>query len=139
MNIYVSGRREAFFFTLPYWEDHKLCHNIDVMHTKKNITNNIMGTLLDLEGKTKDTYKSRLDLKAIGIQSELHLIPKGADKVEMPPACFNMTTSEKNDFLQALKDARVPNWYASNISRHLHLKQRKIFGLKSHNDHILIH
>ena len=45
----------------------KLRHNIDVMHIKKNVIDNIMGTLLDLEGKTNDTYKAHLDLKAMGI------------------------------------------------------------------------
>ena len=108
------------------------------MHIEKNVIDNIMGTLIDLEGKTKDTYKSLLDLKAIGIQSELHLMPKGADKVKMPPACYNMTTSEKDFFLQILKDVRVPDGYALNISSHVHLKQRNNFGLKSHNDHILM-
>ena len=86
-----------------------MCYNIDVMHTEKNLTNNIMSMLLDLEGKTKDTYKVCLDLKAMGIRSELHLMPKGVDTVEMPTACYNMTTSEKDGFLQVLKDVRVPD------------------------------
>ena len=59
--------KKNIFFTLPYWKDHKLRNNIDVMHTEKNVTDNIMGTLLDLEGKTKDIYKLRLDQKAMGI------------------------------------------------------------------------
>jgi len=45
---------------------------------------------------------------------------------------------EKDDFLQVLKDVRVPDGYASNISRRVHLKERKIFGLKTHDDHILM-
>ena len=82
-------------FTLPYWANQKLRHNIDVMHIEKNVTNNIMATLLDLAGKTKDTYQACLDLKAMGIRSELHLVHKGVETVEMPAACYNMTTSEK--------------------------------------------
>ena len=108
------------------------------MHTEKNVTDNIMATLLDLDGKTKDTYQACLDLKAMGIQSKLHLVHKGVDMVEMSAACYNMTISEKDGFLQVLKDVRVPDGYASNISRHVHLKERKISGLKSHDDHILI-
>ena len=117
-------------FTLPYWADQKLRQNIDVMHTKKNVTNNIMATLLDLAGKTKDTYQARLELKAMGIWSVLHLVQIGVDTVEMPAACYNMTTSEKDGFLQVLKDVRVPDRYASNISRCVHLKECKISGLK---------
>ena len=74
----------------------------------------------------------------MGIRSELHLVHKGVDTVEMPAACYNMTTSEKDGFLQVLKDVRVPDGYASNISRRVHLKERKISGLKSHDDHILM-
>ena len=105
---------------------------------EKNVTDNIMATLLDLDGKTKDTYQACLDLKAMGIQSKLHLVHKGVDMVEMSAACYNMTISEKDGFLQVLKDVRVPDGYASNISRHVHLKERKISGLKSHDDHILM-
>ena len=131
-------KKRSILFTLPYWADQKLRHNIDVMHTEKNVTDNIMATLLDLAGKTKDTYQARLDLKAMGIRSELHLVHKGVDTVEMPAACYNMTTSEKDGFLQVLKDVRVPDGYASNISRRVNLKERKISGLKSHDDHILM-
>ena len=86
-----------------------LHHNIDVMHMEKNVTDNIMATLLDLDGKTKDTYQARIDLKAMGIQSELHRVHKGVDMVEMLATCYNMTTSEKDGFLQVLKDVRVPD------------------------------
>ena len=75
-----------------------------------------------------------LSLKAMGIWRELHLVPKGVDTVEMPATCYNMTTSEKDGFLQVLKDVRVPDGYTSNISHRVHLKQCKIFGLKSHDD-----
>ena len=41
-------------------------------------------------------------------------------------------------FLQVLKDVRVPDGYASNISRCVKLKEYKISGIKSHNSHILM-
>ena len=103
-------KKRSILFTLPYWADQKLRHNIDVMHTEKNVTDNIMATLLDLAGKTKDTYQARLDLKAMGIRSELHLVHKGVDTVEMPAACYNMTTSEKDRFLQVLKGCKSARW-----------------------------
>ena len=49
-------KKRSILSTLPYWADQKLRHNINVMHTEKNVTDNIMVTLLDLDGKTKDTY-----------------------------------------------------------------------------------
>jgi hypothetical protein len=33
------------------------------MHIEKNICDNILGTLLELEGKNKDTVNARVDLE----------------------------------------------------------------------------
>jgi hypothetical protein len=35
------------------------------MHIEKNICDNLLGTFLNIEGKTKDTLNSRLDLEDI--------------------------------------------------------------------------
>nr|XP_023910906.1 uncharacterized protein LOC112022526 [Quercus suber] len=50
-----------------------------------------------------------------------------------------MTSLEKEGFLQVLKDVIVPDGYASNISRRVNMKERKISGLKSYDNHILMH
>ena len=55
--------KKVNFFELPYWQHKLLRHNLDVMHTKKNIVDSILGTLLDIPGKTKDHAKARYDLK----------------------------------------------------------------------------
>ena len=47
-----------FFFQLPYWSTLKLRHNLDVMYTEKNICDNVLGTLLNIDGKTKDSAKA---------------------------------------------------------------------------------
>ena len=52
-------KKRSIFFTLPYWEHHVLRHNLDVMHIEKNVVDNIIGTLLNLGGKTKDNLKAR--------------------------------------------------------------------------------
>ena len=51
-------KKRSIFFTLPYWEDHVLCHNLDVMYIEKNVVNNIIDTLLNLDGKTNDNLKA---------------------------------------------------------------------------------
>ena len=30
-------KKRNIFFTLPYWEDHVLHHNLDIMHIEKNV------------------------------------------------------------------------------------------------------
>ena len=66
-------KKRSIFFTLPHWEDHVLRHNLDIMHIEKNVIDNIIGTLLNLDGKTMDNLKARQDLKDMGIRNELHL------------------------------------------------------------------
>uniref|UniRef100_A0A2N9G202 DUF4218 domain-containing protein n=1 Tax=Fagus sylvatica TaxID=28930 RepID=A0A2N9G202_FAGSY len=123
-----AWKKRSIFFTLPYWEHHMLRHNLDVMHVEKNVTDNIMGTLLNVAKKTKDNLKARFDLQDMGIRSELHPEECGNDKWSMPHACFTMTTSEKYSFLEVLEGVRVPDGYASNVSRCVKLKERKIIG-----------
>jgi hypothetical protein len=45
---------------LPYFEDLELLHNIDVMHTEKNIGKALWSTIMDTK-KTKDNIKARID------------------------------------------------------------------------------
>jgi hypothetical protein len=60
--------------------------NLDVMHIEKNICDNLLGTFMNVQGKTKDTLNSRLDLEDMGIRVDLHLQPVGDDgeSFEMP-------------------------------------------------------
>ena len=49
---------------LPYFDDLLLPHNIDVMHTEKNIAEALWATLMDTE-KSKDNPKARVDLATL--------------------------------------------------------------------------
>ena len=54
--------KKSIFFELPYWRHLLIRRNLDVMHIEKNICDNILGTLLDIHGKNKDSLNARLDL-----------------------------------------------------------------------------
>jgi hypothetical protein len=98
----VKWKKRSIFFTLPYWKDNLLRHNLDVMHIEKNVLDNIIGTLLDMKGKTKDNYKARLDLEEMGLRGELHPVPTDPNKTLLPAACFTMSNKEKHDFLACI-------------------------------------
>ncbi|GJY31198.1 uncharacterized protein Tco_0414693 [Tanacetum coccineum] len=131
-------KKRSIFFDLPYWEYNLLRHNLDVMHIEKNIFDNLLGTLMNWDGKSKDNENSRKDLKEMGIRHDLHVINLPNKKPYLPPACYSMSNVEKTSFLQVLKNLKVPDGYASNISRGVSLKDRKILNLKSHDGHILM-
>ncbi|GKC48829.1 RNA-directed DNA polymerase, eukaryota, reverse transcriptase zinc-binding domain protein, partial [Tanacetum coccineum] len=53
-------KKKSVFFDLEYWEHNLLRHNLDVMHIEKSVSDNIMGTLLGLDEKTKDNKNAHL-------------------------------------------------------------------------------
>ena len=55
-------------------------HNLDVMHIKKNIFDNIFNTIMDLMGNSKDNTKARMDLKEYCWWKEVELIGRGRGK-----------------------------------------------------------
>nr|XP_033514148.1 uncharacterized protein LOC104104520 [Nicotiana tomentosiformis] len=78
-----NWNKKSIFFDLPYWKTLLLRHNLDVMYIEKNICDNILGTILNVEEKTKDTINAQLDLQAMNIRKKLHPIKNG-DKYELP-------------------------------------------------------
>ncbi|KAH0644708.1 hypothetical protein KY284_032592 [Solanum tuberosum] len=74
----------------------------------------------------------------MGIRKALHPKKKANGKYYLPPACFTLSNTQKDILLQVLKDVKVPDGYASNISSCVDLKQRTMHGLKSHDCHILM-
>ncbi|KAK8986192.1 hypothetical protein V6N11_082467 [Hibiscus sabdariffa] len=105
-------KKRSIFFRLPYWKHNILRHNLDVMHIEKKFD--------------------------IGIQHALHpqVLPTG--KSFLTPAIFTMSKKEKEVFCNVLKDIKVLDGYASNISRCVSVKDRRLYSLKSHDYHILM-
>jgi len=134
----VMWKKKSIFFRLPYWKFNLLRHNLDVMHIEKNVMDNILGTILNIKRKTKDNLAARLDLQEMGLRPKLHPFTAANGKTYMPAACHSMSREDKEIFLKVLRNVRVPNGYASNISWCVRLKDRTISGLKSHDSHILM-
>jgi len=65
-------KKRLIFFDLPYWSDLDIRHCIDVMHVEKNVCDILIGTLLNIQGKTKDGLNTHQDLAEMGIQLQLH-------------------------------------------------------------------
>ena len=129
----MSTKRKREHVELEHnWKTLILRHNLDVMHIEKNICDSIVGTLLSIDGKSKDNFNSCLDLLAMGIRDQIHPIQRG-NKVILPAACYSLTSNEKKEFCKFLNEVKVPDGYASNISQCVQVNERKIFGLKSHD------
>ena len=107
------------------------------MHMEKNVCDSLIGTLLNIKGKTKDGLKCRQDLVEMGIREQLHQISQGS-RTYLPPACHTMSTNEKRSFCHCLWNLKVPQGYSSNIKSLVSINDLKLVGLKSHDCHVLM-
>ncbi|KAI5321243.1 hypothetical protein L3X38_030314 [Prunus dulcis] len=82
----------------------------------KNVFDTLVGTILDIEGKTKDTIKARLDLERMGIRRGLWM-NRDSDKARRDLAFFSMKPNDKKEFLKFVSSVKFPDGYASNIAR----------------------
>lgn len=56
----------------------------------------------------------------------------------LPAACHTMSNEDKIHFLKVVKNVRVLDGYASNVSRCVSPKERMILGLKRHDNHVIM-
>jgi hypothetical protein len=79
------------------------------------VCDNIINTLLDKTGKSKDSLNARLDLQVLGIRSDLHPIELEENQYYLLPAPYSMSPAQKKLFCQVLKGVKFPDDYAADI------------------------
>lgn len=102
----LKWTKKSIFYELSYWKTLKLQHNLDVMHIEKNICDNVIGTLLGIDGKNKDTKKAHLDLEDMNIRKELHLWKRFDRSYEKPPVIHTLSPKERHSFCDFLTSVR---------------------------------
>ncbi|XP_019164337.1 PREDICTED: uncharacterized protein LOC109160505 [Ipomoea nil] len=107
------------------------------MHVEKNVCDSIIGTLLNIQGKTKDGVKARKDMIEMGIRDKLAPQESGK-RTYLPPACHTLSKKEKTSFCAYLNGVKVPSGYSSNIKKLVSMKDLKLVGMKSHDCHVLM-
>ena len=107
------------------------------MHVEKNECDSVHGTLLNIQGKTKDGLNTHQDLAKMGIRDQLHPRSDGK-KICLPPACHTLSRKEKTSFCQCLQCVKLPLGYSSNIKSLVQVKDLKFVGLKSYDCHVLM-
>ena len=107
-NIPVSKltrwKKKSIFWDFPYWSTNLIRHNLDVMHIEKNVFENIFNTVMNVDRKTKDNAKSRLDLMEICRRPELHVID-----VKLPKACHTLDKNGRNELCIWVQNLRFPD------------------------------
>ncbi|KAF1869530.1 hypothetical protein Lal_00017105 [Lupinus albus] len=122
-------KKMSIFFELPYWSSLYVRYFLDVMHLEKKIFQCLIGTLLNIPGKSKDGLDARLDL-------ELGPIMKGKHTF-LPPTAYTLSRKEKLEFCKFIHDVKVSEGYSSNIQNLVSIKDLKLISLKSHDCHAI--
>ncbi|KAL3685350.1 hypothetical protein R1sor_003372 [Riccia sorocarpa] len=113
-------------------------HIIDLMHTEKNICNNLLKTILG----EKDQPAVRQDMQNRGIHSDLwlqtvpHRLPNRAPVTLKPKAPWDLSPFQREVFLARLAKLRVPTGYCGSLQKHI--LNGTIGHMKSHDFHVFM-
>jgi hypothetical protein len=130
-------KKQSIFWELPYWKDLDAHHSIDVMHIEKNVCESLLGTLLNMDGKTRDHGHAQADLKEMGIRPELWFNDL-VKETGLPTSCITFSKHEK-EFCGFLKNVKVSSGYSTNISNLISFLDLKVApGVKTRDYHVLL-
>src|ERR1051325_11399887 len=107
------------------------------MHIEKNLFDSVIGTLLNIKGKSKDDLKAREDMVDMGIRSELGPVKKGR-RTYLPPAVYTLSRKDKKILCKFLSEVKVPEGYSSDIRRLVSMKYLKLKSLTTHDFHVIL-
>ncbi|CAM8981847.1 unnamed protein product [Rhodiola kirilowii] len=131
---------KTIFYELPYWETFSEPYSLDVMHIEKIVFDNIIGTVLGLEGKTKDDPKARIGLQKQGVRKHLWQKFTGSSsrKERVSQTTYTVLPNEKVEILEMMKDAKYPHGYAGSLKNKINVAEKKFIGLKTHDCHVML-
>lgn len=131
--------KSSILFYLEYWRFHQVRHVLDVMHTKKNVAEHLISTILEDKAKTKDTINALLDIKKLVIHSGQWMqTDERTGKQVKPKASFLLDKQEKREFCQILNDLKLPSSFSSNLSNTVTLNRPGLHSMKSHDYHVIM-
>ncbi|KAM0836433.1 hypothetical protein ACQ4PT_062328 [Festuca glaucescens] len=134
--IETTFKKRSTFFQLEYWKFLLVRHNLDSMHIEKNVFDNVVNTLLDVDKRSKDNAKARMDMKRMKIREHLH-IDETQEKPELRYALYYMDSSKEKLLCGLVKIVRFLDNHASSKFNKVRLEENKFVGLKTHDCHIL--
>ncbi|KAK2653264.1 hypothetical protein Ddye_013120 [Dipteronia dyeriana] len=82
------------------------------MHIEKNVCDNVLGTIFNIDGQSKDSLNARFDLQSMGIRNELHHVNIDG-KITLPATCYTLTNDDKKNI------ANIPSRFFFDIMIHL--------------------
>ncbi|XP_004309335.1 PREDICTED: uncharacterized protein LOC101314904, partial [Fragaria vesca subsp. vesca] len=130
-------KKQSVFFELDYWKYLPVRHVLDVMHIEKNCCDAILGTLLNIPGKSKDGPAARMDMVKMGIRTDLQATP-GPNRSKLPLGNWNLLLEEKKIVCRSFFGMKVSLRFSSNVRNLVSMEDLRLVGLKSHDCHTIM-
>ena len=108
------------------------------MNIEKNMFENIFNAVIDMKGKTNKNIKARLNIFLFCHYKKIKLVYDRSWVAKLK-ASFNLDKNAQLRVYQWLKSPCFPNGHALNISRLVNLEDCRLYGIKSHDCHVLIY
>jgi len=108
------------------------------MHVQKNVFESLIGTLLDIKGKTKEGLNSHMDMVQLSIKKELHPILLKNGMYHLLVASYNLNVDEKHAMCVWLKNLKVPSEFCSNLQSIVSMKDLTLTNYNSHDCHVML-
>jgi hypothetical protein len=108
------------------------------MHVQKNVFERLIGTLLDIKGKTKEGLNSRIDMVQLDIEKELHPVRQENGKYHLPTASYNLNNDKKHSMCVWLKNLKVLSGFCSSIRSIVSMKDLTLTNYNSHDCHVML-
>ena len=131
----VGEKKRSIFWDLPYWSLNLIQHYLDVMHIEKNVFDNVFNTVMEVEGKIKDTSKYREELNEYCHHPEL---AQNVTIGKYLKTCYTLDKQGKQSLCEWVKKLQFPDRYASNMARCVDMRKHKLFGMKIHDCHVFM-
>ena len=128
----------SVFRKFPYLSSLKIRHCLDIMHIERNVCDNILATILAIEGKTKDGPRAREALKQRKIRTKQHQSNEHKANRTVPDAPFLVKKEDHEDVFNWFRNVKYPLGYAGSLRNKVKLVDKNFYGLKTHDCHVLL-
>jgi hypothetical protein len=98
------------------------------LHVQKNMFESIIGTLLDIKGKTKEGINPCMDLVNLGIKRT----------TSYSSSSYNLNVDEKHVMCVWFKNLKVPSRFCSSIWSIVSMKDLTVTNYNSHDCHVML-
>ena len=97
----------------------------------------LISTILNIDGKSKDTNNARLDLANLNVHPDLYMVKDG-NKWIKSAAKFIIPIANRHKFCSFIKSVRFFDAFASNLRKIITYNDSKITDIKSHDCHVVM-